>query len=119
MSALITLGESSTEPIAVVDYETTQESGNLVHEILGSDEVDITFRPASKRRGMLRLVYDTAEAAAAGAALHTLSGILSLTYPEQPTVEMSYVVAERGQIRRRRQAAGEWTVDVDYREVTP
>ena len=117
MSVTITHAGGVIAPTAVTEYGVEQSGGNIVHSILGSDNVDVTFRPASLRAGTLTLVFAMATAAAAARVQHATGGVFTLTSTEVPVVDMSYVLD--GKLGTVQGKAGEWTITVDFHEVRP
>ncbi len=117
MSAIITHDAGTITPTAVSSYEAEQAAGNIVHDVLGRAHPDITFRPAGLRTGTLTLTFASAvDANAARLALAT-GTVFELVAPEQPTIDMAYVVA--GTIGTVLGAALEWTLLVGFQEVLP
>lgn len=117
MSTFITHGATTITPTVVSSYEVEQEGGNLVHTIPGRSEPDVTLRPAGLRTGTLTLTFASATAANAARLLHVTGGVFTLTSPEQAVVNMSYVLS--GKLGTVLGSAGEWTITVDFHEVSP
>lgn len=120
MSTTITHDAGTITPKVVNGFEASRPVRSKVHDILGSSNSDVTFRPAGLRRGTLTLVFATgAEAAAAEAVLATPQVFL-LVEPDVVEVEMSFVVAG-GDLRPRLDPGTRktWLVDVPFVEVSP
>lgn len=118
MSSVITRDAVTITPDEIEGYESERESGNRAHPILGSENVDITHRPAKRRRGTLTLMFSDETASKAAEDAHAASGIepFVLTNAVTSTIEMSYAVV--GRIGRSFQGRdGFWRVTVDYQEV--
>lgn len=115
----ITIGATVITPTVVDGYESSRQSGNIVHQILGTSSPDVTFRPAQLRRGSLRLVFASEAAAKAAEDAHATAGTCELSDGDVETVDMVYVVD--GEIRRTLDDATRhvWVVTVDFQEVSP
>jgi len=118
MAAQIIHGETIITPRLVLSYESSQESRNIEHTILGRSDPDITQRPAGTRTGTLELFFlDEADAEAARVA-HTEVGTFSLVWPERPSTEMTYVLGQGELVRTLDpETRARWIVQVPYREV--
>lgn len=112
-------GTATITPQLVDSYESTSEHGNVVHRVLGSDQVDVVLRPASLRTGTMSLVIGADEAAASAAevALRTAS-VWTLTDDDRATVEMTFVV--NGSVTRTLddETRDVWLVGFGWQEVT-
>lgn len=116
MSVTITHAGGVITPVAVSEYSVEQEGGNIVHPILGSSDVDVVLRPASMRKGTLTLTFSTAADAAAARVQHATGGVFTLASPTVNVVNMGYILDGRlGTVQGK---AGEWTLAVDFHEVT-
>ena len=117
MSHLITHAGGSITPLAVTEYKVEQQAGNIVHHILGRTDPDITLRPTGLRSGTLTLVFTTSAAADDARRQHAAGAVFALTSAAVPAINMSYVLAGRlGTIQGN---ANEWTLTIDFQEVTP
>jgi L-lactate permease len=120
MPSYITHGATTLTPTAVTNVTSTRQSGNLVHEIIGRAEPDITLRPASTRVGVLELAYvgpDSEDDSALAELTHATGAVFTLHSPDVPSLGFAYVLdgaLERAQDTTRKA----WTVRVPYREVT-
>lgn len=117
MSVLITHTGGFISPVAVSDYSVEQQAGNIVHQVLGRADPDVTLRPASLRTGTLTLTFATAVDAADARRHHAAGGVFTLTSSTVPEANMSYVLTDTlGAVQGK---AGEWTLTVDFHEVIP
>jgi hypothetical protein len=121
--ALITQGAVTIRPTQVLGYRSARTTGNLLHQIPGRPDPDITGGPAQLRRGTLQLGFHGATSEAdslACEAAHAASGKV-FTFQadaERPTVGMYYVAS--GEITREleEESRDAWIVSVDYQEIT-
>lgn len=128
-------------PTLIDGYQVSRESRNVVHSIVGRAQPDVTLRPASLRKGTLRLVFggtsssseyvffdgyitlldldatDPEQASKDAFDAHSEPNVFVLRDSTRPTVEMTYVVD--GQIGRELDPVTRrvWIVTVDYQEI--
>ncbi|MDJ1115384.1 hypothetical protein [Microbacterium dauci] len=126
-------------PTAVEGYESTVQSQNIVHQILGSRFPDVTFRPATLRTGTLTLHFNSTQEAMRAETLHRYGQVLALDLklphglsdrwtPDGSragnederrsllgSAEMFYVVS--GDVTRTLTSTQSWRLRVDYQEV--
>lgn len=117
MSALITHAGGVIAPLAVSEYSVDQQSGNVVHDVLGRPDPDITLRPTGLRVGTLTLTFANAVAADDARTQHATGSVFTLTSDDVAVVSMTYVLTDK--LGTMRGAAGEWTITVDFQEVAP
>jgi hypothetical protein len=114
---IISSGDIDLVPLVINGYESSRQSGNLVHPIMGRANPDITFRPAMLRTGTLRLVFLDETASKQAEDEHAIARVWQVITPDRLTVEMSYVT--NGSIVRTLDDATRdaWIVSIDYQEV--
>ena len=118
MASTIGDGTTTSTPVLVIGYESKRASRNVLHEVIGRPDPDVTLRPASLRTGTLTMLYATEAAAAACETMHQAAVVLTITDDDLATAGMSYVVS--GSITRALTDSRKlWTVAVDYQEVQP
>jgi len=116
VTTTITSGTTTFTPILIRDYQSTQTSGNLIHELLGG-EVDVTLREASTRSGSLQLLFPDEATAQACRAAHASAAVFELHQTDATSVEMTYVVDGRLEVAPDEEAENVWWVTVEYREL--
>lgn len=119
MGSLIVSAAGVTEPALVLGYSSSRESGNIVHPIIGSDDADVTLRPATLRTGTLELLYLDETASADAEQLHAAGAPLVLMTPDRATVAMTYVPVGRIGRSLDPQTRDRWVLSVDFQEVRP
>lgn len=118
LSLVITQGtETVIKPRSAPGYESRRESQNIVHQVLGRPDPDITLRPATVRVGTLSLVFDDDLSSAVAESAFAAGGEFVLHHGSSVTIDMLFVVT--GGIRRRRERAGYWVVELEFQETTP
>lgn len=120
MSATISTASGTITPTLVTSYESGRASGSVLHELVGGGEA-VSMRTATMRTGTLELLFADEASAAAAETAHIAPGRFTLTYPERPSVEMTYVVAPGGNVGRmlEQDTRDTWRVTVDFKEVDP
>lgn len=111
-------GTTTITPDLVLGYSTQQAGRNVIHDILGRGDPDVSLAPAASRAGTLNLFFLTEADAEQCRQLHAQAAVFTYTADDNTTTSMRYVVDQGGigpalddQTRRR------WTVSVAYREV--
>lgn len=93
MSTIIVHSGGAITPTIVDGYKAARSPRTLVHPILGREDDDVTFRPASLRKGTLTLVF--ALEADAWAAVNVLATPQVLTLTDSDiSIGMEFVVTE-------------------------
>lgn len=118
MGAMITHNTGSITPTALTQWSSTAEPRSVMHPILGRADDDVTFRPASLRRGVLHLVFADADAAYLAREALLVPQRLALTHTTVAVVAMTFVVAE-GEVSDVLAESSQWSIDVPFREVLP
>lgn len=118
MTSLIVPNNGSTEnasPVLILGYETSIESQNIVHQIIGGGTAHTLIRP-NARNGSLELFFTDEASAFDAFNLHKLEATFTVTDTDRPSVNMTYVVDGSVDLRltddRKR-----WVVTVGYQEV--
>lgn len=118
MTTLARGGTSVSVPM-VTNYESTRETGNRVHKIIGRPDPEVTLAEAGLRTGRLEVWCADHAQALAVEALHAGIGVLTLTDGDLPGLGMSYVTSGRVECRLDYQTQTRWLVTVEYAEVAP
>lgn len=121
MTSTITASNSAgtTSPTLVLGYETTRESRNVVHDLIGGG-IAVALIAPRPRSGELRLFYPVEADAWAALALHAEETTFALTDTDRPAVGMTYAVGDGGvRLGLDETTRNHWVVTVSYQEVTP
>jgi hypothetical protein len=117
MTTTITDAATNIIPDLVLGYNTTRASRNVIHNVIGKAEPDITLELDGLRTGTLQLFFETKETA--WEAYNALAGVATweLTDTDYPEIDMNFVregnmSMELDPVSRRR-----WIIEVDYQEV--
>ena len=103
----------------ITGYESTRESGNVIHSIIGRPSPEVTLRAAGLRTGNLEALLLLEADAIALESLLAKPKTLLLTDPDVTGVNMSFVLA--GPITRTLEddTRRAWLVKFDFQEVAP
>ncbi|MEF3405785.1 hypothetical protein [Agromyces sp. CCNWLW203] len=113
----LTNGTDVISPTAIDGWGDSSEHGNIVHRIIGSEDVDVVLRPATLATGTMSLVIpDDAAALAARNALRS-AAVWTIAH-DRGVVDMTFVVTGRvtRDIDTTRAA---WLVGFSWQEVAP
>jgi hypothetical protein len=121
MSVTITAanGAGSTTPITVLSpYETTRNSRNIVHDLVGGG-IAVSLVAPRPRSGTLQLLYDDEVDANAALTLHAEETTFTLSETSVPSVSMQYVVEGDVRLALEDSTLLVWILNVGYQEVSP
>lgn len=115
----ITDGTTSFSPTLLVVADSTRESTNRVHRVLGG-KIAVTLGDTVPRAGTLGLLIEGEAAKDACVNLHATGLLFQLTEPERPSYDMTYVLDQGGAIavEQLRDYDDLWMVSIDFQEVT-
>jgi hypothetical protein len=100
----------------VLGYSSTQTTGNVLHDIIGRTDMDVSFAAAGLRSGTFTFLFATLALALACRDLHASIGKVTLAVSDLPALNTVYVPS--GSITVSQDADSlYWTVEVDYQEV--
>ncbi|MGN8245296.1 hypothetical protein ACTHAM_002415 [Cellulomonas soli] len=116
--ATMTRGATVLTPVDVLGWSLSRPSRSVVHDLLGTDEVEVTVRPAGPRTGTLRTLWtDHTSALAAAAALAVPGGAWVVAVPERPGLSMTALVTGDVDESSLSDDGAGWAVDVTVTEV--
>lgn len=119
MATILFSGSTVITPSVVTAIDTERAAGNIVHDIIGRDNPDVTLRPAGTRSGTLSIVFVGATSENDSAAAETAlagSSVWTIASDDRESLEMSFVPS--GRITRTLDTrVGTWTLAVEFREV--
>ncbi len=110
-------GFTTVTPIALDGFESTRQTGNVLHDILGRPDYDVTFAAAGLRSGTLKFWFDTYAKALACEALYAAVGFETLADSDVPGVGMKHVASGAITVSLEDENRSYWTVAVDFQEI--
>lgn len=121
MPTTLSNGVDTITPTLVTGYRSGRAPATRVHQIIGRSDPDVTFAPTSMRAGTLELLVEDEASAATAEQLLAAPASWSLDDPDRPTIAMSFVVSDAGQLERELEdeSRDAWLIRVPYIEVAP
>jgi hypothetical protein len=117
MATSITHGLNTIPVDTVLGWTSTREHGNLLHEVIGRSDVEVTFKSAGLRKGTLKLLCLTFENAVQLEQEHAQIGIFTLVNDELPAPGIGMVYVPSGSIQLG-QENSRWVLSVEFQEVS-
>lgn len=114
----ITRGATTITPSLILGYSAETYSRNVIHEILGRPDPDVSLRDDTLRSGTLRLLFEFEADAIEALELHATAGTLTLSYPEISSTDMTYVRRDRMTLSLDLATLTYWVLEVGFQEVT-
>jgi hypothetical protein len=118
MTTTITTGSTTITPVLVLGWETSQESRNIIHSIIGRSDPDVTLQPANLRTATLQLFFTTEAEAEEARTLHSAAAVFYLDSDEIAAANLYYVVSGSISAALEDETRKYWIVSVDYQEIT-
>lgn len=109
-------------PTIIMSISVGRGARNVVHDILGKTEPDVTLRSASLRSGTIEMGFagPTSEADSQKALdIHARGVVLTLVNAERATASMAYIASGRIERELDDTTRNDWIVRIDYQEVRP
>ena len=114
----VTRGATVLTPLLVTGFESVQESGNLIHPILGTSAPSVSYAPSTLRTGTFEFLVATAAIAESWRSLHLTSGIF-VFYDADNALTINYVPNGDVTVTLDDESRTLWLVKVDWQEVIP
>lgn len=116
MATTLTRAGVTITPTAILGYSSSRDTGNVLHDVLGRADFDVTFGPAGLRALTLKFLFPTLTAALTAEQLHTSVGKIILADSDLPLVNMTYVPSGRIGVELDDESQ-KWFLVVDVQEV--
>jgi hypothetical protein len=117
MSTTLTKDATVITPVQTLGYSSTQQTGNIVHAVVGRNDPDISFAAAGLRTGTLSFLFLTLADALACRSLHASVGITVLADTDLPGIGMRYVASGAIDVELDDESRLLWIVSVEFQEV--
>jgi len=117
MTTTISSGATTITPELVTGWESSNETYNIVHDILSRSTPDITLRGSTTRSGTLTMLFLTEASCETARALHAGANVLTLASTEITAANFDYIVAGPVVTMLENVTRSYWTLTVDYREI--
>jgi len=116
MTTSLVRGSTTVTPEQVLGWDSTRQSGNVLHDVLGRSDFDVTFGVAGLRALTLKFLFPTLATALAAETLHTAVGKIQLSDTDFPALNMLYVPSGAINVALDDDSA-KWILTVDVQEV--
>lgn len=118
MSTTISTGSLTTLPVLVKNWESAQETRNIIHKIIGKSAPDVTIKPAGMRTGTLSLFYTTLSAAESARSIFTTAAVFTITSTDAPWLDgFKFVISGSVSAAIEEVDLASWHISIDYQEV--
>lgn len=117
MTTTITDATSSITPDLVVGYDTERESRNVLHNVIGKAEQDVSLELDGLRYGTLHLFFESQTAAWVAYEQLGAIGTWELTDTDIPQIGMSFVRTGPMKMGLDPVSRRRWLIEMDYQEV--
>lgn len=117
--ATITAGTLTFSPQLITAWETSQDSRNVVHAIIGRADPDVTLKPASTRTGTLEMLFLSASAANTARGILGAGAIFTISDSETWLDGFNFVMSGTISAALEDETRQLWSVTADYTEVIP
>lgn len=117
MTTTITDAATSFVPDLLLEYNTTRASRNVIHNVIGKAEPDVTLELDGLRTGTLHLFFEAKETA--WEAYDALGAVATweLTDTDHPEINMNFVREGNMSIGLDPVGRRRWIIEMDYQEV--
>lgn len=119
MASVITVNDGSgmtVSPALVLGYQTSTESQNIVHDLIGGGIAVTLVRPRP-RSGRLELLFLQEADGFLALKAHARETTFSLSDTDRPEVGMDYVTEGAIDLSLDEQTRKRWVLSVGYQEV--
>ena len=113
----ISSGTLTFTPELVTSWETTQESRNVLHTIIGKADPDVTLKPASTRSGTLEMLFTSATAANTARGILANGTIFTISGSETWLNGLDFVMSGSISTALEDETRNLWTISADFTEV--
>jgi hypothetical protein len=115
----ITDGITAVTPLLVIAWDTQREAGNVLHDIIGRTDDDVTLRPARLRTGTLECLCATLEDALQLEILASLPVKLIFEDADHPALNMTFVASGAIAVALDDETRRQATCSIDFAQVAP
>jgi hypothetical protein len=118
MTTTITDGQNTVTPDLVLGWETSQETRNVIHPIIGRSSPDFTIKPSNLRTGTMSLFFKDYEQAELCRNMHINAAVFQLYTSNFNEANMRYVVFQEVTMTLEETTLRYWTIGVQFQEIT-
>jgi len=115
--ATISSGTLTFTPELITAWETSQNSRNVIHDIIGKSDPDVTLKPASTRSGTLEMLFLSASAANSARGVLANGTIFTISDSETWLNGLDFVMNGTISAALEDTTRDLWTITADFVEV--
>lgn len=115
--ATIASGTLTFSPELITGWTAGQESRNVIHNIIGRPDPDVTLKPAGTRTGTLEMLFLTATAATTARDVLANGTIFTITDSESWLNGLKFVMSGNISSALEDETRNMWTITADFTEV--
>jgi hypothetical protein len=93
MATTISNADDTLTPLLVEGWQSSRETGTVLHVVLGSNSPAVTVRPARLRTGTLRTLWDDFTVACIVEQALAAGAVWTLADDDRPEIGMTFVVS--------------------------
>lgn len=115
----ITTGVLSFTPELVTGWEAAQSSRNIIHNIIGRTDPDVTLKAATTRTGTLEMLFVSASEAETARDILANGAVFSISESETWINGFDFVLSGSISAALEDTTRNLWTITADFTEVIP
>ena len=116
MPITISKAPASIQPLAG-RIESSRATKNIVHEIIGRTDTDVTFAGTALRTGSITMLFATPALALTAQTFLAAPGVFTLADSELPGNNMRFVISGSLSPERYTDESNLWTLSAEFNEV--
>jgi len=113
----ISSGTLTFTPELVTSWGTSQQSRNVLHEIIGKTDPDVTLKPSSTRSGTLEMLFTSATLANTARGILANGTIFTISDSETWLNGLDFVMSGTISSALEDETRHLWTITADFTEV--
>ena len=118
MAATITGHGNTIEPLLVLGWESSTESRNIYHQIIGRVSLDVTLREDSLQAGTLPLLFGSRASAVAARDFLRVNAVYTLTDTDRPELDLTFTRQGSMDLSQNEDRVY-WQLMVSFQQVNP
>lgn len=120
MTTTITTGSLSFSPTLTLGWTAAQTTRNIMHNVIGKADPDVTLRPAQTRTGTLELFFALPATAELARTILATGTVFVITSTEATWLDgLRFVIAGDISATLEDETRAAWMLSADFQEVLP
>jgi hypothetical protein len=117
MTTTITDGQVTVTPDLVLGWESSNDTRNVIHPIIGRSSPDFTIKPSNLRTGTMTLFFKDYAQSELCRDMHVNAAVFELYTSNFNEANMRYVVFQNVTMTLEETTLRYWTIAITYQEV--